>query len=178
MQTEENALELALMLALAEPGHRPEFFRLLLESTVFVLGSAGLVDEGPVTLQGDIEVEIAHWARPDGSPVIPFFSSLRTLQMSVTGDERYIALPARDLFAMTRGADLVLNPMSEDGKEFTAAEIEALLSGGVNQLPEQRLVRRDTQIMVGEPSKYPTEMAASLATLLEKQPNVKAAYLA
>ena len=156
------------MLAAAEPGHRPEFFRLLLESTVFVLGSAGLVDEGPVTLREDMEVQISHWARPDGSPVIPFFSSLRTLQMSVAGDERYIALPARAFFAMTRGADLVLNPMSDEGKEFTAAEIEALLTAGVNQLPEQRVVQRDIQILVGEPLNYPTEMVASLTTLLDK----------
>src|SRR5688500_17121310 len=125
-----------------------------------------------------MEVGIAHWARPDGSPVIPFFSSLRTLQMSVTGDERYIALPARDFFAMTRGADLVLNPRSEHGKEFTAAEIESLLATGVNEIPEQRVVQSATQILVGAPLNYPTEMVASLTTLLDKHPNVKAAYLA
>jgi hypothetical protein len=41
MQTDENVLETALELAAAAPANRPEFYRLLLESTIFVLGSSG-----------------------------------------------------------------------------------------------------------------------------------------
>jgi type III secretion system (T3SS) SseB-like protein len=182
MQTEENALELALMLAASEPAHRPEFFRLLLESTVFVLGSSGQLEdhlsEGPITLKADTQVQIQNWVRPDGSAVIPFFSSLRALQLAIQTDERYIALPARTFLAMTRGAELILNSGSEYGKEFTAAEVEALLSAGVNRVPEQRVVERDTEVLLGQPSNYPTQMADSLATLLAKHINVKAAYLA
>lgn len=178
MQTEENALELALMLAASEPGHRPEFFRLLLESTVFVLGSSGEMVEGPVILKAAAEIQIQTWLKPDGSAIIPFFSSLRTLQLGIESDEQYVALPARTFFEMTRGTELVLNPRSEYGKEFTLAEVEALLSGGVNQLPTQRVVEKDTQILLGQPADYPTEMVASLTTLLARHSNVKAAYLA
>src|SRR3989442_7817161 len=121
MQTEENALELALMLAASEPAHRPEFFRLLLESTVFVLGSSGQLPEGlegRVTLEAETKVEIQNWSKPDGSTAVPFFSSLRALQLAIQDDQRYIALPARTFFEMTRGSNLVLNPRSDCGKEF------------------------------------------------------------
>jgi hypothetical protein len=179
MQTEENALELALLLAASEPGHRPEFYRLLLESTVFVIGSSGgVVDEGPVTLKAGAEVQIVNWVKPDGSAVIPFFSSLRALQLAVEGDEHYIALPARTFFKMTQGAELVMNPRSECGKEFTPAEISALLAEGLGQLPERRVVQKATQVLLGQPANYPADLVASLSTLLAKHSNVKAAYLA
>jgi len=178
MQTEDNVLEIALELAAAEPAHRPEFFRLLLESTIFILGSSDQMDEGSVTLKANTQIQIKNWVKPDGSSVIPFFSSLRALQLAIQSDEQYIALPARTFFEITRGAELILNPRSEYGKEFTRTEVEALLSEGVSRLPEQRVVEKDTQVLLGQPSNYPTAMVASLTTLLAKHSNVKAAYLA
>ena len=144
MQTEDNVLEIGLELAAAEPAHRPEFFRLLLESTIFILGSSEQMDEGSVTLKANTQVQIKNRVKPDGSSVIPFFSSLRALQLAIKSDEPYIALPARTFFQITRGADLILNPRSQYGKEFTPAEVEALLSEGVSQLAEQRVVEKDT----------------------------------
>jgi hypothetical protein len=178
MQTEDNVLELALMLAASEPAHRPEFFRLLLESTVFVLGSSDHLDQGPVTLKANTQVQIQNWVKPDGSSVIPFFSSLRALQLAIQSDEPYIALPARTFFEITRGAELILNPRSEYGKEFTPAEVEALLAEGVSRLATPMVVEKDTQVLLGQPSNYPTAMVTSLTTLLAKHSNVKAAYLA
>jgi hypothetical protein len=183
MQTEDNVLEIALELAASEPAHRPEFFRLLLESTIFILGSSGQIeseegDEGPITLKKNTPIQIINWVKPDGSSVIPFFSSLRALQRAIAGDEKYIALPARTFFEITRGADLILNPRSEFGKEFTAAEIEALLTEGVNQVATPMVVEQATEILLGQPSNYPKAMVASLTTLLARYSNVKAAYLA
>ena len=80
MQTEDNVLEIALQLAASEPAHRPEFFRLLLESTIFILGSSGQIEEeeGLITLKKNTPIQVTNWVKPDGSSVIPFFSSLRT----------------------------------------------------------------------------------------------------
>jgi len=178
MQMEENALEIALALAASEPAHRPEFFRLLLDSTVFILGCSDELQEGSVTLKAHTKIQIQNWAKPDGSPVIPFFSSLRALQLAIKGDETYIALPARTFLEMTRGAELILNPRSPYGKEFTPEEVEALLTEGVNRVPTRRVVEQDTQVLLGQPKDYPTKMVASLSTLLAKHSNVKAAYLA
>ena len=46
MQTEDNILEIALELAASELAHRPEFYRLSLESTIFILGSSGQLTGG------------------------------------------------------------------------------------------------------------------------------------
>lgn len=181
MQTEDNVLEIALELAASEPAHRPEFFRLLLESTIFVLGSAPQLDghdEGPITLKANTQLHIVNWTKPDGSNVIPFFSSLRALQLAVTENEKYVALPARTFFEMTRGAELLMNPRSPVGKEFTVAEVGALLAEGVNQVPKRMVLEAPTEVLLGQPANYPDAMVASLTTLFANHPNVKAAYLA
>lgn len=87
-------------------------------------------------------------------------------------------LPARSLFEMTKGSSLVLNPKSDYGKEFFPNEIEALLSEGVNRLPERRVVQKATKVMLGQPANYPSKMVESLTELFSKHDNVKAAYLA
>lgn len=181
MQTEDNILEIALELAASEPAHRPEFFRLLLEATVFILASSGQLEgqeEGPVTLKKNTQIEVTNWVKPDGSRVIPFFSSLRALRLAVTADEKYIALPARTFFEITRGAALILNPRSPVGKEFTPTEIEALLTEGVNQAATPIVVQAATEVLLGQPANYPNALVASLTTLLANHANVKAAYLA
>jgi hypothetical protein len=92
MQTEDNVLEIALELAASEPAHRPEFFPLLLESTIFILGLSGQLDgeEGVVTLKAKTQIQLTNWVKPDGSSVIPFSSSLRwsslTTAASAQGD--------------------------------------------------------------------------------------------
>ena len=181
MQTEDNILEIALELAASEPAHRPEFYRLLLESTIFIIGASGQLtegDEGLITLKANTQIQVVNWVRPDGSSVIPFFSSLRALQLAITSDEKYLALPARTFFKITRGAELILNPRSEFGKEFKPAEVEALLTEGVNQVATPLVAERATEVLLGQPADYPTAMVASLTTLLAKHRNVKAAYLA
>jgi hypothetical protein len=178
MQTDENVLEAALELAAAEPANRPEFYRLLLESTIFVLGSSGQLHEGLVTLKAGTKVEIQHWEKPDGSKVVPFFTSLSALQAAIKSDERYMALPARSFLAMSRGTHLILNPASDHGKEFTPAEVDALLAEGVNQIATQRMVKQATTVQIGQPANYPDEMVASLTKLFSGLDNVQAAYLA
>ena len=180
MQTEDSVLEIALELAASEPAHRPEFYRLLLESTIFIIGSSACeqLEEGPVTLKANTQIQVTNWVRPDGSSVIPFFTSLRALQQAITGDETYLALPARTFFEITRGAELILNPRSEVGKEFTQTEVEALLAEGMNQVVTTRVIKDDTQVLLGQPAEYPKAMVESLTTLLARHSNVKAAYLA
>ena len=180
MQTEDSVLEIALELAASEPAHRPEFYRLLLESTIFIIGSSASeqLEEGPVTLKANTQIQVTNWVRPDGSSVIPFFTSLRALQQAITSDETYLALPARTSFEITRGAELILNPRSEFGKEFTSAEVEALLTEGVNKVATPMVAEKATEVLLGQPANYPKAMVASLTTLLAKHSNVKAAYLA
>lgn len=173
----ECPLEAALRRAAEEPGHRPEFYRLLLESSVLILGHSN-TSNGTQTLEAGETISIQNWVRDDGSPAIPFFTSLTALHRSIEQEVTYMALPARSLFEITKGSSLVLNPKSTYGKEFFPNEIETLLSDGVNQLTKRRVAHKATKVLLGQPADYPSKMVDSLTTLLSKHSNVKAAYLA
>jgi hypothetical protein len=175
---QENPLEVALRLAANEPAHRPEFYRLLLESSVYILGHSDGPGSGAVSLEAGAKISIQNWARNDGSPVIPFFTSLEALQRAIEHEVTYMALPARSLFEMTKGASLVINPKSSYGKEFFPNEVDALLSQGVNRLPEQRVTQKATKVLLGQPANYPAKMVDSLTAFFSKRSNVKSAYLA
>ena len=177
--TEENKLEEMLRLAAYEPAHRPQLCELLMRSQVFLLGATGdPVVVGEVNLQAGSEIQIKHWEKPDGSPVIPFFSSLDVLQKSIDSEESYLALPVRDLFEMTQGATLFLNPKSDYGKEFVPEEVTHLLAIGISRAPSHRVVEKETKVFLGQPSSCPSKMVDSLTQLLAKHSNVKNAYLA
>lgn len=148
-----------------------------MNSTVYFLGTAG-TGEGQVNLEAGSNISIAHWQKPDGSAVIPFFSSLQTLQRSIDSEESYVEIPARSLFEITLGTPLFLNPKSPYGKEFFPEEVRHLLSDGIGQRPVQRTVEKDTNVLLGQPSHYPSKMVNSLTQLLAKHRNVKRAFLA
>lgn len=177
---EENKLERILRLAADEPAHRPEFSSVLLGSTVYVLGNTGSsIEENKVTnLEAGSNVSIQNWEKQDGTPVIPFFSSLEVLQKSIEDEQSYLALPARSLFEITLGATLFLNPRSDYGKEFIPEEVQHLLSVGLSQEPNQRVVEKETKVLLGQPSNFPSKMVDSLIQLLSKYKNVNKGYLA
>src|SRR5690606_41966409 len=108
-----------LRLAAEEPAHRPAFCEVLMDSQVFLLGTTGAPGvDGVVNLEAGDNIQIKNWQKPDGSPVIPFFSSLEVLKKSIEAEESYLVLSVRSLFEMTLGATLVLNHRSDYGKEF------------------------------------------------------------
>ncbi|AWB58280.1 enhanced serine sensitivity protein SseB [Colwellia sp. Arc7-D] len=176
----ENKLEALLRLAADEPAHRPEFCSVLLQSTIFVLGDTGEqpteLDE--IDLLAGSKINIQNWEKQDGDPVIPFFSSLDVLSKALDSEQSYIELPVRSLFEMTMGSNLFLNPKSDYGKEFIPQEIEQLLNNGISQVPSQRVVEKETKVLLGQPSNYPTKMVDSLTQLLVKHKEVKKAYVA
>ncbi|VFS63970.1 enhanced serine sensitivity protein SseB [Kluyvera cryocrescens] len=68
MSETKNELETLLEQAATEPAHRPAFFRTLLESTVWVPGTAA--DDQQVV--DDSALELQHWEKDDGTSVYPF----------------------------------------------------------------------------------------------------------
>ena len=175
---EENDLERALRLAADDPGHRPDFYACLLDSTVYIVGHAGDSGWGSRTVEAGETVNIQSWTRPDGSPVVPFFSSMALLRRAIDIESEYLKLPARSLLEITRGESLVLNPRSAYGKEFTPAEIEALLSDGIAPMPEKRVMPKQTEVLLGQPADYPHKMVNALSSFFAQRANVRAAYLA
>ena len=173
-----NRLDLALQAAASDPASRPDFYRLLLQADVFIIGQTSRGGTGEVTLAADNELRIEKWQRQDGSPVIPFFTSQAALQRALDHEANYVALPARELFEMTRGATLVLNPKSPHGKEFYPNEIDALLTGAVTREGEERVLPKATNVLLGQPANVPRALLDALSAFFAKRPHVRAAYLA
>ena len=155
-------LDLALQSAASDPASRPDFYRLLLQAEIFVIGQTSLGAQGSVTLAADDELRIEKWQRQDGSPVIPFFTSQAALRRALDQEANYVALSARELFEMTRGATLVLNPKSPHGKEFHPNEIAALLTGAVTREGEERVLPKATNVLLGQPANMPKALLLSL----------------
>jgi hypothetical protein len=171
MNRTANPLDDALARAAADPGARPAFYRLLLESEVYVIGQA----DAPEDIDPEAGMQIAQFAKQDGTRFIPFFSSQDAMQPLLDAETRPVALPVRQLFRITRGNTLVLNPTSAPGKEFLPAEIEALLGGG--PAVQERTLGDGMRVLLGQPAEYPEALVAGLSSLLAGHAPVEAGYL-
>ena len=165
----ENELEKALVKAVKNPHCAPDFYRLLLESDLLVLGTA----------QGQEEAREIFTASPgetfnlvtgtrDGGQFLPIFSSLPRMQEYVKQESKYLRINGRGLLDMTRGAPVILNPASEYGKEFTAQQIALLLDGPTS--------RGEQRIVVGE-ADYPMALVEALVSLFASRPDVASAWM-
>jgi len=174
----ENDLERSLMKAATNPSHRPQFYRDLLGSVVFVINANPqplAVQDG--VLQQGAQVAIQPWER-NGMSWLPIFSSLSRLQQSLQVEATYLQLNARDFFELTSGANVVLNPGLDYGKEFLPEEIAGMLDSSVFRAGSGYRVEQETKVLLGQPAKYPTELVTALSRLFTKHRGVKAAYLA
>ncbi len=171
MKTLESALEQAAQ----DPAARPEFYRLLLDADVYVVGTAVGASTG--TLAPGEAVSLMSVQRADGARAIAFFTSVAALTRFFTEEQPYLAMPARALFALTRGNTLVLNPGSEFGKEFLPSEISSLLETGLNAVPSVREVDAETPVQLSVPAEQPVAMVQALTRLMQRHAQVRAAYL-
>jgi len=174
----QNDLERSLLRAAADPAHRPQFYRDFAASRIFVINDGEpLAAEGETTLQEGRSLRL-RTIELNGKLYLPIFSSLPRLQALLQEEARYIALNALEFLEITRGADLVLNPGSDYGKEFTAAEVESILDGSIGRPDETYVAQKDTQVLIGQPANYPTELVEALKRLFAARKDVKRAWLA
>ena len=173
MSETKNELETLLEQAATEPAHRPAFFRTLLESTVWVPGSAA--DDQQVV--DDSALELQHWEKDDGTSVIPFFTSLEALKQAVTTEQAFVVMPVRSLFEMTLGETLYLNAKLPTGKEFTPREISHLMGEEGNPLSTQEVLEGGSALLLSEVAEPPAQMVESLTTLFKTLKTVKRAFL-
>lgn len=175
----ENQLEHLLQSAAADPAARPDFYRALLASDVFVIGRTDqdAPANAPFTNPAGSQLHIVNFNRPDGSRYIPFFTSIDALRKALDGEHGYISLPCKSLFELTKGTILVLNPGSKYGKAFLPNEIEALLETGSNHRAQRHVAKQDTRVLLGQPKDRPQTMLDALSRFFSTHPDVEAAYM-
>ena len=153
----QNDLERSLVAATTDPAARPQFYRDLAASVLFV------IHDGP-PVENQLSVRNLEF---NGESYLPVFSSLPRLQAMIQEETGYVSMNALDLMKVTRGARLVLNPGSEYGKAFLPEEVEAILDGTI-----------DAPALLAQPANYPTELVEALRRVFAKHPGVRKAYLA
>lgn len=174
-----NELEHALQKAAVDPSARSSFIDILLPANVFVIGQSpiGPMNGDHVFDQGE-DVMIANWEYENGQPFIPFFTSLEALQESITEEVSYISLSAKELFELTLGSFLILNPGQAYGKEFTPIEVGQLLGADPRSPFETRAVETETPVQLGEPEQRPVELIDGLSRLFSQHGAIEKAYIA
>ncbi len=150
----ENRLEKAMLLAASQESARPEFYRLLLESELTVLGELGESMSLETVANG-------------GRQFHPVFTSEKRLRQFVPQPMPSFRMQGRVLFASTRGASFVLNPGAELGKTLEPEEIAYLLDQ-----PHQ------PSFVVAQPKVFPTKLVKALCVLFTSRSLIKAAHLA
>lgn len=170
----ENDLEEQLVRATSEASARPEFYSLLLDSKLYVIGGPKSArQEREFVAQVGDKMNIASIAYKDKS-YIPVFTSLARLNAFISEPHDYYALKGRDLFELTRGACFILNAGADYGKELLPAEIERLLNPST---PDTITIQKPTQVLLGEPAIYPQALVDALKTMLAQRSDVLNAYL-
>lgn len=124
-----NELERSLVRAAADPSWRPRFYRDLLAADIY------FIEDGPPPARPGWRVagegagfRIAP-VEIGGKPCLPIFSSVPRLQAAIDREVSYIGINAKTFLEITRGADVLLNPGADCGRELAAAEIAGLLDG-------------------------------------------------
>ncbi|HMI78023.1 MAG TPA: enhanced serine sensitivity protein SseB C-terminal domain-containing protein [Ferruginibacter sp.] len=172
----ENILETALRKAATEPAFRAEFYKKLLSEKLIVLTAKTTIPQGEHILEENTNVDIA--TLQDGK--IPVFTSTAKIfdKGIIKEQVPFLAMKGEDLFNLATGATFIINPYSDHGKELLPSEIESLLKGTIlTGNHKQFTVEQDTQIQIGQPANYPTDIVNSLKALFANRPTVKSAYL-
>ena len=180
--TPGNELERLLVQASTDPGARPAFYRAFLDAGLIVLGYSGEppgAGESSDALPAGSTVNIVRWQDREGREAIPVFSSLERLSESIEQEERYMQIKGRVLLDIV-GSELplVLNPMSDYGKEFVPEELASMQDGSIFRQLESTMVEENRQVLVGQPANYPQALVDALRSLFSRYPQVERAYLA
>ena len=165
----ENELERALVNAVKSPASAPDFYRLLLESDLLVMGTV----EGQESASE--EFALAPGSRvnlvtgvKNGGAFLPVFSSLPRMQEYVKQETKFLRINGRVLLDLTRGAPVTLNPASEYGKELTPQEVAQLLEPPVN--------RGQPRTITGE-ADYPVPLVETLKAVFAARADIEAAWM-
>jgi hypothetical protein len=125
----------SLALAYSDAEQRGAFYSTLMKSNVFIPGEIereGKPVVGESTATGKESFKIIRWTKNDGSPVIPFFSSLTEMYKDAKMQGApSVELSARNFFGSVKNTPFVLNPFGQ-WKEFHPDEIAMLLKGDLS----------------------------------------------
>jgi hypothetical protein len=166
----ENELEKALVSAVKSPATAPNFYRLLLEEDLFVMGTAQGKEDAieTFTLKSGGKLNLVTGLK-NGGTFLPVFSSMLRMQEYVKQETKFLRIKGRALLEMTHGAPVTLNPASEYGKELTAREVVMLLDGTSGRTHQPYPITGEVE--------YPTGLVDALSKVFAGVAEISAAWM-
>jgi len=128
--------------------------------------------EGMVTLKADTKVQLLNVQLNDGRQAAAVFTSPERVG-EMFGEVGYMGIQGRALFEMIRTQPAVLNPGQPYGVLWEPESMAVMLG-----LPRERVVQKDTLIMLGSPADPPAELIVRLKAAFSAIPQIDAAWLA
>jgi hypothetical protein len=160
-------LDALMQRALNDKDAEPAFFRALLDATVYA-HTPRIARSGRLRL---IQFPLPE----NGQMVLPFFSDERQAR-AAAGTATVVALTGRQLFALTRGATLMLNSNSASCTLYPE-EIVALLDHGEFAILDHVELAEPRPMEFREPEPAPAWLIDPLIALYARFPSIECAYL-
>jgi type III secretion system (T3SS) SseB-like protein len=162
----ESELEELLERARGNPEADQEFFRHLLDATVYA--------HAPISDDSET-LRLIQFKHPDGYDALPFFTSESKAALAAGNSARIVTFTGRELFKTTRGATLMINPNDGGGVLFPEEIGSLLTTGSIVQLRTDRWTGGNAWF--GSPSWQPSWLVPVLTRTLAQQSSVEAAYV-
>lgn len=162
-----NELSRLMQMALVDKTAEPAFLRALLDATVYAhaprIGHNG-------------HLRLIQFVRPDnGLTVLPFFSDEAQARTAAGTTAAVVVLTGRQLFELTRGATLMLNPNSASCTLYPE-EVAALLDHGEVAIVE-KIDTGGQDLRIAPAGDQPSWLIDRLITLYASLDSIEAAYL-
>jgi hypothetical protein len=154
--------------SIKDPRKEPEFFRALLETTLYA--HAPLNDNSE-------RLRLVMFTSPaDHALTVPVFTDAAKAEFAARGKVRIVSMPGRLLFEITQGASLTINP-NDNWCTLYPEEISELLATGT-VAPIQHDQYKAGEATCFKLSKIPPSLVKALRKSLPKIRSVKVAYVA
>lgn len=154
------------------PEQQKAFERFILDETLYVATPEVPAEDAVTVAQAGTSINLLHVPLNDGRQATAVFTSPQRVGQAF-GEVGYMGIQGRALFDMVRANPALLNP----GQAYSVLwEPEAMAT--MLGLANQRILQKDTQVMLGFPTDPPTELIERLKASLARVPQVEAAWLA
>jgi hypothetical protein len=167
----ENSLERLLIEATDSPAARPQFYRELMHSSVLTCPHGDLEESDDPKRETTLKLTVITVKEIQ---YVPFYSAEKFLPRGV----RYLSLPARQFFEITKGSHLVLNAGDKFVKTFSPAEVERLLSGHLLEVEKEFQIKTSARLSIGKPKEIPPHLLEQLSKFFAAEDAVLRAWLA
>lgn len=148
------------------------FERFILDETLFLATPDRPAEESSGVLQAETAIKVLNVPLKDGRQAAAVFTSPQRVYEAF-GEVGYMGLEGRVLFDIIRTGPAVLNPGQPHGVIWEPDAMAIMLG-----LPIERVVKKDTQLMLGHPAELPVELISRLKTGFANVPGVEAVWLA